>query len=130
MNFSKLLVIPSQEKVLFDTNIFVYSALDHPLYGESCTQAFHRVETGELEGYVPPIVLTELLHRLMIAEVMKKEHVRNTRDVLELLKKDTSIIPSLTICWNALDLVYAAGFTVLEDRSEILKDARTGEICT
>ena len=108
MTFSKLLVIPSQEKVLFDTNIFVYSALDHPLFGESCTQAFHRVESGVLEGYVPPIVLTELLHRLMIAEVLTKERARNTREALELLKEDISIIPSLTICWNELERLYAA----------------------
>lgn len=123
MNFFKLSSIPSQEKVLFDTNILVYSALDHPLYGESCTQAFHRVETGALEGYVPPIVLTELLHRLMLAEVIKKERARNTREVLELLKEDKSIIPSLTICWDELERLYAAGFTVLEDRSGIFKDA-------
>jgi predicted nucleic acid-binding protein len=123
MNFSKLPVIPTQEKVLFDTNIFVYSALDHPLYGESCTLAFHKVESGVLEGYVPPIVLTELLHRLMIAEVIKKGRARNTREVLELLKEDKSIIPSLTICWDELERLYAAGFTVLEDRLGIFKDA-------
>jgi predicted nucleic acid-binding protein len=119
MNFSKLPFIPSQEKVLFDTNIFVYSALDHPLYGESCTLAFHKVESGVLEGYVPPIVLTELLHRLMIAEVIKTERARNTREVLDLLKEDNSIIPSLTICWDELERLYTAGFTVLEDRSGI-----------
>ena len=122
MNLSRLPLIPSQEKVLFDTNTFIYSALDHPVYGESCTQAFHRVESGVLEGYVPPIVLTELLHRLMIAEVIKKDCARNTKEVLKLLKEDKSIIPSLTICWDALDRVFAAGFVVLEDRSGIFKD--------
>ena len=48
MNLYKLPSIPSNEKVLFDTNIFVYSALDHPEYGESCTQAFQRVESKEI----------------------------------------------------------------------------------
>ena len=82
MNFYKLSSIPSNAKVLFDTNIFVYSALDHQEYGESCTQAFQRVESKEIKGYVPTIVLNELLHRLMIAEVIKKELARNTREVL------------------------------------------------
>ena len=122
MNFSRLPLIPSQERLLFDTNIFVYSALDHPVYGESCSQAFHRVESGVLEGYVPLIVLTELLHRLMLAEVIKKEYARNTRDALELLKEDKSIIPSLTICWDELERIYAAGFIILEDRTGIFKD--------
>ena len=100
MNSYKLSSIPSNAKVLFDTNIFVYSALDHPKYGESCTQAFQRVESMEIKGYVPTIVLNELLHRLMIAEVIKKELARNTREVLKLLKHDISIIPSLNICWG------------------------------
>ena len=59
----------------------------------------------------------------MIAEVIKKERAGNTREVLALLKEDKSIIPSLTICWDELDLVYAAGFRVLEDRSGSFKDA-------
>jgi predicted nucleic acid-binding protein len=123
MNFYKLSSIPSNAKVLFDTNIFVYSALDHPEYGESCTQAFQRVESKEIKGYVPTIVLNELLHRLMIAEVIKKELARNTREVLELLKHDKSIIPSLNICWEELDKVFASEFIVLEDMSNIFREA-------
>jgi len=108
MNFYKLSSIPSNAKVLFDTNIFVYSALDHPEYGESCTQAFQKVESKEIKGYAPTIVLNELLHRLMIAEVIKKELARNTREVLELLKHDKSIIPSLNICWEEFDKIFAS----------------------
>ncbi|MGB3459334.1 MAG: hypothetical protein WBB08_08590 [Halobacteriota archaeon] len=52
MNLYKLSLIPSKEKVLFDTNIYIYSALDHLEYGESCTEAFQRVESKELKGYV------------------------------------------------------------------------------
>ncbi len=123
MNFYKLSSIPSNAKVLFDTNIFVYSALDHPEYGESCTQAFQRVESNEIKGYVPTIVLNELLHRLMIAEVIKKELARNTREVLKLLKQDKSIIPSLNICWQEIDKIFASEFTVLEDMPNIFRKA-------
>ena len=123
MNSYKLSSIPSNAKVVFDTNIFVYSALDHPKYGESCTQAFQRVESMEIKGYVPTIVLNELLHRLMIAEVIKKELARNTREVLKLLKHDISIIPSLNICWGELDKIFASEFTVLMDMSYIFREA-------
>jgi len=125
MNLYKLSSIPSNEKVLFDTNIFVYSALDHPKYGESCTEAFQRVESKEIKGYVPTIVLNELLHRLMIAEVIKKELARNTRKVLDLLKHDKSVILSLNICWEELDKIFASEFIVLEDMSNIFRDAIT-----
>jgi len=123
MNCYKLSSISSNAKVLFDTNIFVYSALDHPEYGESCTQAFQRVESKEIKGYVPTIVLNELLHRLMIAEVIKKELARNTREVLKLLKHDKSIIPSLNICWQEIDKIFASEFTVLEDMPNIFRKA-------
>jgi len=41
------------EKILFDTNVFIYSALDHPKYGNPCTQLIQEVESGKIEGYVP-----------------------------------------------------------------------------
>lgn len=43
--------INSGEKIIFDTNIFIYSALDHPKYGNTCTQLIHEVESGKIEGY-------------------------------------------------------------------------------
>lgn len=58
----------------------------------------------------------------MIAEVIKKELARNTREVLELLKHDKSIIPSLNICWEELDKIFASEFTVLEDMSNIFRE--------
>ena len=53
----------------------------------------------------------------------KKELARNTRDVLDLLKHDKSVIPSLNTCWEELDRIFAAGFMVLEDRSNIFREA-------
>ena len=94
------------EKILFDTNVFIYSALDHPKYGNPCTHLIHKVESGKIEGYIPTIVLNELLHRLMIAEVIQRGFAVNTLDALRILKSDKNTIQSLEICWNEIDKIF------------------------
>jgi len=66
-NFS---LLPTGTSLLFDTNIFVYWALDHPRFGEACEKLVERVNDSEIAGYIPSVVLNELLHRLMIAEII------------------------------------------------------------
>ncbi len=123
MSLSNIFSIPSGEQVLFDTNIFIYSALDHPRYGDSCTYLLHEVESGEIEGYIPTIVLNELLHRLMIAEAIKSGFARNTKDAIKIFKRDKSIIPSLDICWEELDRIFEMRFTILEEKSDTFKES-------
>lgn len=123
MNLYKMFSIPSGEKVLFDTNIFIYSALDHPRYGDSCTYLIYEVESGEIRGYIPTVVLNELLHRLMIAEVIKSGFARNTKDAIKVLKHDISIIPSLDICWEELDRIFEMRFIILEENPDTFKES-------
>ena len=123
MSLFKTSSIPSSEKVLFDTNIFIYSALDHPKYGDFCTHLIYSVESGEIIGCVPTIVLNELLHRLMIAEVIKRGTARNTRDAIEVLRRDRSVIPSLDICWDELDRIFEMRFVILEEKFETFKES-------
>lgn len=123
MILSKIFAIPSGEKVLFDTNIFIYSALDHPRYGDICTNLIYEVESGEIEGYIPTIVLNELLHRLMIAEIIQNGFARNTKDAINALKRDNNIIPSLNVCWEELDRIFEMHFTILEEKANTFAES-------
>ncbi len=111
------------EKLLFDTNIFIYSALDHPKYGNPCTQLIHEVESGKIEGYIPTIVLNELLHRLMIAEVIERGFALNTGDAIRILKTDKNTIQSLDICWNEIDRLFDVGFIILKEKINTLAES-------
>lgn len=104
------------EKVLFDTNIFIYSALDHPKYGNPCTQLIHEVESGKIEGFVPTIVLNELLHRLMITEVIERGFAVNTVEAIKILRNDKNMIQSLDICWDEIDRIFEMGFIILKEK--------------
>ncbi|MCX9083252.1 MAG: PIN domain-containing protein, partial [Candidatus Methanoperedens sp.] len=106
-----------------DTNIFIYSALDHPKYGNPCTQLIHEVESGKTEGYIPTIVLNELLHRLMIAEVIERGLALNTGDAIRILKKDKNTIQSLAICWNEIDRLFDMGFIILKEKINTLAES-------
>ena len=123
MILSKIFAIPSGEKILFDTNIFIYSALDHPRYGDICTNLIYEVESGEIGGYIPTIVLNELLHRLMIAEIIQIGFARNTKDAINALKHDNNIIPSLNICWEELDRIFEMHFTILEEKANTFAES-------
>ena len=115
--------ITTGEKILFDTNIFIYSALDHPKYGNPCTQLILEVESGKIEGYVPTIVLNELLHRLMIAEVIDRGIAVNTGDAIRILKNDKKTIQSLDICWNEIDRIFEMGFIILKEKNNTFADS-------
>ena len=105
MILSKIFAIPSGEKVLFDTNIFIYSALDHPRYGDICTNLIYEVESGEIGGYI------------------QIDFARNTKDAINALKHDNNIIPSLNICWEELDRIFEMHFTILEEKANTFAES-------
>jgi predicted nucleic acid-binding protein len=47
-----------------DTNIFVYSALAHPIYGEACKQIIDDIQNQEIKAYCGFLVPIELLGAL------------------------------------------------------------------
>lgn len=54
-----------------DTNIFVYSALAHPVYGKSCKQIVDDVQNGEIQAYCGFLVPVELLGSLAEIDVKR-----------------------------------------------------------
>ena len=54
-----------------DTNIFVYSALAHPVYGKSCKEIIDDIQNGKIEAYCGFLVPIELLGSLAEIEVKR-----------------------------------------------------------
>ena len=76
--------IPINSRIFIDSNIFIYHFLD---VSETCTDFLERIESRELEAYTSTVVLAEVLHRLMIAEVIEKYGVKSSRAVKYLKEK-------------------------------------------
>jgi predicted nucleic acid-binding protein len=64
-----LALLPAGASVFVDTNIFY---LHFQLRSLTCTNFFSRVENKEIDAYVNTQVLSDLLHKLMIAEAFNK----------------------------------------------------------
>ncbi len=90
--------IPLNSIVFVDSNIFIYHFLD---VSEYCTDFLERIELKEIEAYTSTVVLAEVLHRLMIAEVVEKYDVKPGR-VIKYLKEKPEIIPALEKCEIAI----------------------------
>ncbi|MEA1994285.1 MAG: type II toxin-antitoxin system VapC family toxin [Euryarchaeota archaeon] len=106
----------SKSSVLLDSNVLIYSALDHPEFGKRSTRLLINVELKKIEGYIPTIVLNETLHRLMIAEVIKNKKVKNVGEALSLLRNVRKTIPELDICWTEINKLFEMNFIILKEK--------------
>jgi predicted nucleic acid-binding protein len=56
------------ERIFIDANIFIYNALDDPLYAESCTDFLRQVENNKTKGVITPHIMDEVLFKILVAE--------------------------------------------------------------
>lgn len=58
----------SDECIFIDANIFIYNALDNPIYAESCSDFLMLVETDKIKAVITPMVMDEVLFKILVAE--------------------------------------------------------------
>ena len=56
-----------EERIFIDANIFIYNALDNPIYAESCTDFLRQVETDKINGVITPHIMDEVLFKILVA---------------------------------------------------------------
>lgn len=110
--------IPDNSRVIVDSNIFIYSALKHPKYHQSCYNLFNQVEEGEIRGFVPSIVIQEVLDRLMIAELQKVSGEKDLQKIKCHIREKPQSFHTLSICWTAIEQIFQMGFTVLGETTD------------
>lgn len=89
------------DEVFIDANIFLYDILGLEKWVDSCKDFLKRIEYCELQGYTSPVVLGEVLHKLIISEAIEKFgidpksviiYLKNNPDQVKKLKKYKKII--------------------------------------
>lgn len=60
------------DSVFIDANTLVYHFEPHPSYGSACTALIERIELQEIFGFTSTHVLSEVAHRLMALESMRR----------------------------------------------------------
>ena len=87
--------IPDGTKIIIDTNIFLYTILDHPAYQKECTEFLTRIEKGLVIGYIPSIVVHGLSHHIIMSELIERGYGKRVSDCISLFKRDSSIIDEI-----------------------------------
>lgn len=84
--------LPTGERVLVDTNIFIYH-----FGGASteCSDFLRRIARSEVTAYLTTIILAEMLHRQMMAEALTRNLISSGQP-LKKLKANPSVITQLT----------------------------------
>jgi hypothetical protein len=109
----KLPSLPRNSSVFIDANIFLFAILAHPRFRDSCEKFLTSVEKKEYKSFTSTLVLNEVIHKLMITEVVKKYTLRTEYDAYLLLKQKPEVVKGLVIAWEDLANLKEYPITIL-----------------
>lgn len=115
--------IPEGTKILIDTNIILYTALNHPIYQKDCTDFLIRAGRKDIIGYIPSVVIEELLHHFMMSELIENGYGKRVSDCISCYKRNPTIIEKLSKTWNEIQRIFHINCTILYDNELILKQS-------
>ena len=85
MDLGDLRSFPNGEKIFVDSNILTYHFLNHLVYGRKCKEFIGRIEKGDIEGFISPIIVSEALFNFIKAYIVKNYGIRSN-EVISFLK--------------------------------------------
>jgi predicted nucleic acid-binding protein len=84
---------PAGARCFVDANILGYHFVRHPVYSAPCWDFMQRVQDAEISACTSPMMVTEALHRIMLAQVQ----TRFLPPALAHVQRHPEIIQQLTI---------------------------------
>ena len=100
MAIESLRALPTDSRIFIDANIFLYAILGHPNFKSPCKDFLIKLENGEYDGITSTLILNEVVHKLMLAEVVKINRLSSEHDALKLIRKNPVFISKLHSTWN------------------------------
>ena len=118
-----LATLPDGTRVFVDTNIFHFHFQGK---SQTCTAFLTRIARGEVEAYVNTHVLSELLHRLMLAEAFAKQCTKssNPQELKKYLKSMRGKKLVLIEYQSQFELVMTFGLRVMRINEKLLVDTK------
>lgn len=93
----------------------MYLTAPHPRFGPTCRDLVSRIESGEISGFIPHPVVYEILHRLMIEEVIKSGNALDGISAVRYLKNKPAAIQHMTLAWDVFSVLRSIGFELIPD---------------
>ena len=118
-----LATLPSGTSVFVGTNIF---DLHFRNRSATCSAFVERIARGEISAFVNTQVLSDLLHKLMLAEAQLKGLIpnRSARELREKLIADRTIVANLTDYQEQFENTMAIGIRVLSVTGKLLRESK------
>ena len=113
--------LQSGDSVFIDANIFIYHFNG---ISSECKSFLSRCSRKDIAGYSSAFVLAEVLHRLMIAEAIRKNYIRAKNPVKQ-LKKHPDIITKLSDYSADVATIHDMNVTILPLTEERIRDSKT-----
>lgn len=90
--------------IFIDANIFLYVIFDHWRYAEPCGNLLKDVNSGKRSAVSSIVVLGEVFHRVMVAEVVEKQN-QNPRQAVRYLKENPEEVKNLSAAPSAIEKI-------------------------
>lgn len=118
-----LAALPAGTRVFVDTNIF---DLHYRGKSATCSAFINRVAHGEVVAYVNTQVLSDLLHKLMLAEAYAKRFItrRQASALKARLQANRALAAELTDYQTQFENTLAIGLSVLQISRKILVETK------
>jgi predicted nucleic acid-binding protein len=120
---SDLKSLPDGTKIIIDSNIILYTALAHPVFQRSCTDFLMRIEKGEIQGFIPSVVVQEIAYHFIVSELMEKGYGKNVSDCVASYKRDPLIMSDLSRTWTEIRRLFTINCSILYDNPEIVRNS-------
>lgn len=115
----KLNELKTGENVFIDANIFIYNFCAQ---SAECREFLIRCAKKELTGYTSTLVISEVLHRLMVAEALQKGLINEKYSVKQ-LKEKPEIVKTLSTYNYDVKKILEMNISILELTKEYLNDS-------
>ncbi len=99
------------ESCFIDSNIFILTATNKE--SRKLKDFMSKVKFGEIKGYINPIVISEVFHKLATLEIKKNRRI-SYKEVLELIKEEPKIIKNLKTFRVINEIISYEGIEILE----------------
>lgn len=118
-----LAILPGGAHVFVDTNIFY---LHFQGKSATCTAFFNRIANGEVTAYVNTEVLSDLIHKLMLAEACAKGIIRkqNACALKSYIASDRTCIACMPDHQSQFENTLGMGLRVLPVTKRLLVDTK------
>lgn len=118
-----LIALPSGKRVFVDTIIF---SLHFGGRSATCSAFITRISRGDIVAYVNAQVLSDLIHKLMLAEACAKGLINNRKasELKRLLENDRSVAASLVDYQTQFESIINIGLRVLPITRRLLIETK------